>query len=97
MKVPADMITIGDSQSNGINDFDIFPVFLGSYLEIQAWPGKRHNHGANIVFCDGHVEQAHQKKWLERSPVARRRWNKDNEPHPETWDPAEVNLLKYAE
>ncbi|HVY71418.1 MAG TPA: prepilin-type N-terminal cleavage/methylation domain-containing protein [Verrucomicrobiae bacterium] len=98
VKAPADMIAIGDSQSDGTNDFSLSTTALSSsMLGYQAWPGKRHNRGANMVFCDGHVERARQKKWVERSPQARRRWNNDNEPHEETWDNREVNFEKYAE
>jgi prepilin-type processing-associated H-X9-DG protein len=92
------MIAIGDSQSDGLNDFVISPMGNGSEPRIQCWPGKRHNRGANIVFCDGHVEHARQKKWLAQTEQARRRWNHDNEPHPEVWDAREPGLLsKYAE
>ena len=44
-----------------------------------------HNRGANMAFCDGHVEYAKQRKWIEESDTARRSWNNDNEPHAETW------------
>ncbi|MCI0539497.1 MAG: DUF1559 domain-containing protein [Verrucomicrobiales bacterium] len=98
VKVPSDMIAVGDSQSDGTNDFTITTaVASGSSLPLQAWPGKRHGRGANIVFCDGHLEQARQKKWLERTPDVLRRWNRDNEPHLDSWGLAEGSLLKYAE
>jgi prepilin-type processing-associated H-X9-DG protein len=54
------------------------PPFAGT-------PAARHNSGANIVFCDGHIEFATRDKWVEETPSARRRWNNDHEPHPETW------------
>lgn len=96
--MPSDMIAVGDSQSDGTNDFTISPIGLSdNSVAEQAWPGKRHRRGANIVFCDGHVEHARQKKWLERTPEARRRWNRDNEPHAEGWHPREVLWSKYAE
>ena len=41
----------------------------------------RHNKGANIVFCDGHVENMPNSKLVEPTPEARRRWNNDNRPH----------------
>ena len=48
-------------------------------------PGNHHSGGANIVFCDSHVEWKGQSNWVEKTEVTRRRWNIDNEPHPETW------------
>ncbi|MBI2948191.1 MAG: hypothetical protein HYY23_11130 [Verrucomicrobia bacterium] len=51
-----------------------------------------HSHGANIVFCDGHVEYAKQQKWLRATEAMRRRWNNDHEAHPETWS---TNVSAY--
>ena len=51
-----------------------------------------HSHGANIVFCDGHVEYAKQQKWLQATEAMRRRWNNDHEAHPETWS---TNVSAY--
>jgi prepilin-type processing-associated H-X9-DG protein len=47
----------------------------------------RHHGGGNMVFCDGHVEYGKQEKVVEATETARKRWNKDNLPHPETWRP----------
>jgi prepilin-type processing-associated H-X9-DG protein len=57
-----------------------------SYIPQQPQlPSARHRGGANILFCDGHVEFGKQSKWIEKTPEARRQWNNDNQPHPETW------------
>ena len=45
-----------------------------------------HGGGANGVFCDGHVEYGKRSKWIQRTESARKRWNNDNQPHPETWE-----------
>ena len=50
------------------------------------WPGTTHNGQANMLFCDGHVESARQTNWVSVSDTARRRWNNDHEPHPESWE-----------
>jgi prepilin-type N-terminal cleavage/methylation domain-containing protein/prepilin-type processing-associated H-X9-DG protein len=50
-----------------------------------SWPGKIHQGGANMVFCDGHVQFARQTNWLRPTALARARWNNDHQPHPETW------------
>jgi prepilin-type processing-associated H-X9-DG protein len=46
---------------------------------------KRHNASANYHFCDCHVENIKLDKPYEKSDTARRRWNNDHQPHPETW------------
>ena len=88
IKVPSDMIAVGDSHEIGPD------VKMGQLRIIMAGPqilpyafgtGARHNRGANLVFCDGHVECAKQSLWRRKTPEVRRRWNSDNEPHPETW------------
>jgi prepilin-type processing-associated H-X9-DG protein len=50
------------------------------------WPGRSHNGRANMLFADGHVESARQTNWVAATETARRRWNNDHEPHPETWE-----------
>jgi len=83
--VPSDMIAIGDSDGDGGGDGVIrFHRPIG-FPAVLFPPGTRHRGGANIVFCDGHVEWAKQAKWIERSPAAARRWNNDHQPHWETW------------
>jgi len=75
--VPVGMIAFGDDSS---------PSLL--YDEISTVApllGDRHRHGANVVFCDGHVKYAKQRKWVEATDTMRRRWNNDDQPHPETW------------
>jgi hypothetical protein len=34
-----------------------------------------------MVFCDGHVEYAKWKRWIDRTDKVMRRWNVDNQPH----------------
>ena len=41
----------------------------------------RHSHGANLVFCDAHVEYAKTNQWLAPTVPARQRWNNDHQPH----------------
>jgi prepilin-type N-terminal cleavage/methylation domain-containing protein/prepilin-type processing-associated H-X9-DG protein len=45
----------------------------------------RHNVRANSLFGDGHVEAANRVQLIGPSPDVRRRWNRDNQPHDETW------------
>ena len=92
VRVPIEMIALGDSGTD--TDWDLLmnphqsPPSSDKHdlSTLNSWlPSRRHRGGANAVFCDGHVEYAAQKRWIEKSDRARQRWNNDNQPHPETW------------
>lgn len=91
VRAPSDMIMVGDSGSDTFWDMTLNPNVLPIgpdtvAMTANSWlPSKRHKGGANILFCDAHVEHAIQGKWMEKTDRARRRWNNDHEPHPETW------------
>ena len=38
-----------------------------------------------VVFCDAQVESGKQTNWMKAEASARKRWNYDNQPHPEAW------------
>ena len=80
---PSNMIAVGDG--NG-SDHDYNVRSLAGILPSPSWPISRHWPGLNTVFCDGHVEFNRLVGLFERTETARRRWNFDNEPHPETWE-----------
>jgi len=75
---PAEMIAFGDA--TGPLGVVISPILASGLI-----PSMRHNEGSNILYCDGHVEYQKQKLLIRETGPARRRWNKDHEPHPETW------------
>lgn len=80
----SDLIAIGDG-ATWLAPY--YPTPLGT-LEHRPHAGSLllpHTGRANVVFCDGHVEQAKGEKWVEPTEQARRRWNNDHQPHPETW------------
>jgi prepilin-type processing-associated H-X9-DG protein len=79
--VPSDMIVFGDNYDQAY--FFIQPLHPG--LSDLVALGNRHSQGANLVFCDGHVEYGKTAKLCAPTESARRRWNNDNLPHPETW------------
>ncbi len=86
VSVPSDMVAFGDTQSDFWVDFIVSPFNLPNSTSFgNCLPSKRHQEGANMLFCDGHVEHGKQSEWIARTPEARRRWNRDNAPHPETW------------
>ena len=83
VKAPSDMIEVADNTpKTGGKDNDLDDLFSTNLL-VELEP--RHNQGENVVFCDDHVEYDKHVAWLEKSDLARRRWNNDNAPHPETW------------
>ena len=88
VKVASDMIAVIDATpttgySGRDHDADdiTYPVNLLAEVVLVS----RHNFGANAVFCDDHVEFGKLTAWAKQSYQARRRWNNDNQPHPETW------------
>jgi len=76
---PADMIAIADSDGHGDIHF-----FRYRGVPVDP-PGDLHSRGANVVFCDGHIEWQKQVKWVELTEAAARRWHNDNQPHREAW------------
>jgi prepilin-type N-terminal cleavage/methylation domain-containing protein/prepilin-type processing-associated H-X9-DG protein len=74
VRVPSSMLALGD--------------VVGSSRFISpssSFVADHHRSGANFVFCDGHVDYAKQSKWIEPADGTRKRWNNDNQPHPELW------------
>jgi prepilin-type processing-associated H-X9-DG protein/prepilin-type N-terminal cleavage/methylation domain-containing protein len=87
IRAPADLIAVGDI-APGSTFLDMF--FTSGHFDICSadawrWPGASHGGRANMLFADGHVESARQTNWVSSAEPARRRWNNDHEPHPETW------------
>jgi len=82
IRSPAEMVAIGDSSEDLLGLLHPHAE-LGGHRILRV--GTVHTAGANAVFCDGHVEYAKTARWTEASESARRRWNNDHEPHPETW------------
>jgi len=83
VRAPSDTIAIGDlNDLASVFTTTIWPISFPPYA---GGPAARHNGGANMVFCDDHTEFAKQKNWVEETDTARRRWNNDHQPHPETW------------
>lgn len=98
IRVPADMIAIGDDTSGTTNKASYnwvkltgWGAFQDPYIRSEEGVnrpvriGTIHNQGANMAFLDSHVEWNRWWKWIEFSDAAARRWNYDNEPHQEAW------------
>lgn len=59
----------------------------------ESWgPSRRHLGGANVLFVDSHVEYGKYRQWVEHRDDVMRRWNRDHQPHPESWM---FDLLEY--
>jgi prepilin-type N-terminal cleavage/methylation domain-containing protein/prepilin-type processing-associated H-X9-DG protein len=78
---PSSMIALGCQRM--LNGFE---RVLSPYLANGRQPSDLHNNGAIILFTDGHSEQLKKAGLIEEADP-RRRWNRDNEPHQETWVP----------
>jgi prepilin-type N-terminal cleavage/methylation domain-containing protein/prepilin-type processing-associated H-X9-DG protein len=74
---PADMIAVGDGGNWLVPNY---PGYSRSSLT-----GRHAKSGANVVLCDGRVEFAADQRWNAETGSARQRWNRDNQPHSETW------------
>ena len=79
VKVPEDMVALADSDANGRWDFAVVP------FRPDIAPGTVHNGGANVLFCDGHVQWYLQKDLVyhggandPRSQQVQRMWNRDH-------------------
>ena len=95
VKAPADFIVWGDGPD--MHRFlsgtlcPTYGFYFGDDFESMG-PSRRHNRGANILFIDGHVEYGKYRKWVEQRDDIMCRWNRDHQPHPESWM---MNLLEY--
>jgi len=79
VKVPADMIAVGDSKSEGVWDAFIDP----QPGETREWPNDPHLQKSNIVFCDSHVETLAIAELVDpfTDNHGKSRWNNDNQRH----------------
>jgi prepilin-type N-terminal cleavage/methylation domain-containing protein/prepilin-type processing-associated H-X9-DG protein len=86
LAAPADMVEIGDLQlPNSVWCNIISPWHKQRLGNINCVVPSRHSGGANIAFCDAHVQWQSQARWIDENVSARSRWNNDHQPHPESW------------
>lgn len=77
VQAPSDMIAIADNTCNGSWDYNIDP---GNSWE---YPGRIHLEGANVLFCDGHIEWFLQEDLTNignttEGRLMNKRWNNSN-------------------
>lgn len=84
---PSSMLAFGDNSTASFRHY-IFPGNRRSrgpiIIDFPSF-GTRHSSGGNYVCVDGHVEFIKGAKAEEESTTAKKRWNRDNQPHPEMW------------
>ncbi|HWW00578.1 MAG TPA: DUF1559 domain-containing protein [Candidatus Acidoferrum sp.] len=79
---PADMIAAGDYQFSVVpDDGDDQPLGEQADFLFKRLTGDRHSRGANVLFCDSHVEYGKTNRWTARTDEALCRWNNDHQPH----------------
>jgi general secretion pathway protein G len=75
----SDLIAIGEGASW------LFPNQRSDTPEGAGSVMAHHSGAANMIFADNHVEAAKRQRWVEESESSRKRWNNDNQAHPESW------------
>ena len=73
--VPADMIELADYDPRATDDdgdLDRHPCVL--FMGLTG----RHVRGANVLFCDSHVEYRNTNSWRALTETARQKWNLDH-------------------
>jgi prepilin-type processing-associated H-X9-DG protein len=89
---PSEMYTVADSrpirsdQPDAIEG-DIKMQIYGFAEKLQE-SAPSHSQGYNVLFGDGHVALLKRRDYL-YPPRSAQHWNRDNQPHPETWAPAD--------
>jgi prepilin-type processing-associated H-X9-DG protein/prepilin-type N-terminal cleavage/methylation domain-containing protein len=89
VRSPSEFIIIADTVADAARDFRVLPAERlppGATALVTSAPARIHRGGANVLFCDGHVQWYLQKDLLVRTPPIgqesnkQRRWNRDNQP-----------------
>ena len=86
---PADMVALGDYDYTTIlflgddGDGDGPDLYSTPPPPSSLWDALagRHSHGANVAFCDAHVEYAKTNRWTAPNDPSKRRWNHDHLAH----------------
>jgi prepilin-type N-terminal cleavage/methylation domain-containing protein/prepilin-type processing-associated H-X9-DG protein len=96
VKVPDNMIALGDAnlwagvRSDGttylFGDESLVPYRISLSQQGHELEKRRHGGTFNMFLCDGHVEAIKWRRIYEPSDINRKRWNNDNQPHPESWE-----------
>jgi prepilin-type processing-associated H-X9-DG protein/prepilin-type N-terminal cleavage/methylation domain-containing protein len=90
VRSPSEFIIVGDTIADGFADCYIAPFNATNFNTaggvFSGVIGNIHRGGANVLFCDGHVEWHLQQKLMIKTPLVaddsatQRMWNADNQP-----------------
>jgi prepilin-type processing-associated H-X9-DG protein len=86
VKSPSNFIAITDAAADGNYDFLLLPFEYYPPPPFRLSVGDIHRGGANVLFCDGHVEWFLKNDVVVQMPVGpgdafkQRRWNITDEP-----------------
>jgi prepilin-type processing-associated H-X9-DG protein len=94
---PSDMIALGDARMYELVITASGRAWTAGLLEISPYPSHtamanaadqaRHDGHHNVEFCDGHIEYIKLEPLYAPTQEARKRWNKDDQPHNSLWVP----------
>ena len=101
VRAPSAMIMMADRACHGkdtkgrlyfdhpvlIEDWDIIRLGTGTRIPRLSNLSRRHSGKVNVLFADGHVDLESLKELTLPQPENMRRWNYDNRPHEEHWQP----------
>ena len=101
VRAPSAMIMLADRACHGkdtkgrlyfdhpvlIEDWDIIRLGTGTRIPRLSNLSRRHSGKVNVLFADGHVDVESLKELTLPQPENMRRWNYDNRPHEEHWQP----------
>jgi prepilin-type processing-associated H-X9-DG protein len=96
IRQPAQMIALGDTpaampvlpaQAAGHTPADLLWLSSPYTFPVYGAPGvgNWHHGGANLLFCDGHVDFGPPSVWMAATDGSRQLWNSDHQPHEEYW------------
>jgi prepilin-type N-terminal cleavage/methylation domain-containing protein/prepilin-type processing-associated H-X9-DG protein len=93
VRAPSQMIAVGDGRTllppplvgTALSPADPLYYIFPFIMQPQGYPGadNKHANGANMLFCDAHVQYAKQSVWLDPGDANQCLWNHDNQSHPE--------------
>jgi prepilin-type processing-associated H-X9-DG protein len=81
-------LDVGLSVSKTQGENRLYPYSMTLVNPLGEVSRTRHGGGrVNVGFVDGHVESIRRVELLRPTESMRKRWNADNQPHRETWNP----------
>ena len=94
---PSEMYAVADSRTfrnmsfpgEGIVKGPIGTILMRAFDDPPEEMAPLHGKGYNILFADGHVDFVNRSYYL-FPPRSAQHWNRDNQPHQETWAPRKL-------